>query len=97
MVKLSDWLKLGSGVFRIVRKIGHLQRRGLAQHPIGNPTRRVMMALRRLGRLNAQAQIDQLCIVWYDTRATMLGNLIAQKKWVASQPLAVMVLSGLQG
>ena len=94
-VELNDWLKLSRIFLGLTVKLGTVKSAVLLSTQLETDRVR-MITLRRLGRLNTQAQIDQLCAVWYDTRNSMLGNLIAQKEWVASQPLAVKILSSLQ-
>lgn len=53
------------------------------------------MILKLLGDVNRQGGIDQICEVWSHTRDPGLESMIVARGWVASEPIAVRVLSAL--
>jgi WD40 repeat protein len=54
-------------------------------------------AITCLGELADQEAIDRTCSVWLETRAAVLGEIIKQRKFVASAPMRVRVYSALLG
>ena len=53
-------------------------------------------AVGALRSLRSQALIDVLCTLWVNGRASELGSLIAEQRYVAAQPVLVRVLSALK-
>ncbi len=56
----------------------------------------VDMALAAIRRLTNQECLNQVCIVWAETRHTELAEVIIEHGWIASAPVKMKVLSAMK-
>lgn len=67
--------------------------KALATHPDSNLRRRVAIALRHL---QSAESIDAVCAAWQETRHDALTALLRERRWLATTPLELRVLTALK-